>query len=217
MPRLRDACSSPVIAAFTAARDMALLRHRIDKAERLGAPAARGAAGQHHGHGLDRIDQRGQPNGAAETGVQAEQHFGKAEARVVDGDAVVAGERDFEAAAEAIAVDDRDGRQRQRSSRSSTAWACASTASIFARVGDALELVDVGAGDEAGCVWPSGSQGRAAGRARCSVSACVELGQHLGVERVGAGALLVEQQPGDAVGVGRIRQCCHRAGVLRAP
>ena len=43
--------------------------------------------------------------------MQAEQHLGKAEARIVDRDPVVAGERDLEAAAEAIAVDDRDGRQ----------------------------------------------------------------------------------------------------------
>ena len=45
--------------------------------------------------------------------MQAEQHFGKTEARVLDGDPVVAGERDFEPAAQAIAVDHRDGRQRQ--------------------------------------------------------------------------------------------------------
>ena len=45
--------------------------------------------------------------------MQAKQHLGKAEARVIDGDAVIAGERHFEPAAEAIAVDHRDGRQRQ--------------------------------------------------------------------------------------------------------
>ena len=42
--------------------------------------------------------------------MQAEHHFGKPEPRVVERDAVVAGEREFEAAAEAIAVDDRNRR-----------------------------------------------------------------------------------------------------------
>ena len=32
--------------------DMALLRHRIDQAERLRPAGALGLAGQHHGHGL---------------------------------------------------------------------------------------------------------------------------------------------------------------------
>ena len=54
-----------------------------------------------------------QPNRAAEARMQPEQDLGKAEARVVDGDAMVAGQRQFEPAAEAIAVDHRDGRQRQ--------------------------------------------------------------------------------------------------------
>ncbi len=42
--------------------------------------------------------------------MQAEHHLRKAEARVVDGDAILAGERDLEAAAEAKAMHDRNGR-----------------------------------------------------------------------------------------------------------
>ena len=42
--------------------------------------------------------------------MQAEHHLGEAEPRILDRDPVIAGERDFEPAAEAIAVDDRDGR-----------------------------------------------------------------------------------------------------------
>ena len=45
--------------------------------------------------------------------MQAEHHLGKAEPRVVDRDAVVAGERDLEPAAEAVAVNDGDRRHGQ--------------------------------------------------------------------------------------------------------
>ena len=48
--------------------------------------------------------------------MQPEHHFGKSEPRVVDGDAVVAGERELQPAAEAVAVDNGDGRKCQLSS-----------------------------------------------------------------------------------------------------
>ena len=38
--------------------DMALLRHRVDEAERLRPAGIDGAAGEHQRHGLQRIDQR---------------------------------------------------------------------------------------------------------------------------------------------------------------
>src|SRR6201987_1191183 len=50
---------------------------------------------------------------AAQPRMQAEQDLGKSKRRVLDGDAMVAGERDLEPAAEAIAVHDRDRRRRQ--------------------------------------------------------------------------------------------------------
>ena len=46
--------------------------------------------------------------------MQAQHHLREAEARAVDGDARLAGERDLEPAAEAEAVDHRDRRQLQR-------------------------------------------------------------------------------------------------------
>jgi len=90
-----------------------LRHHRVDEAKRLRAPVADVAAGQHHAHGLERIDQARQPHGAAEAGMQPEHHLGEAEARVVDRDAEIAGERDLKAAAEAIAMDDGDRRHAQ--------------------------------------------------------------------------------------------------------
>ena len=92
---------------------MPLGRDRVDQAERLGAAGADIAAGQHHGHGFERIDQPRQAHGAAEAGMQAEHHLGKAETRVLDRDPIVAGERDLEPAAQAIAVNDGDRRHGQ--------------------------------------------------------------------------------------------------------
>src|SRR3569623_1424330 len=64
---------------------------------------------------LRRADQRRQPHGAAEAGMNAELHLGQAETgtRLVLGGAVTAGEREFEAAGEAEAVNHRHGRDRQ--------------------------------------------------------------------------------------------------------
>ena len=45
--------------------------------------------------------------------MQAEHHLGKSKARILDRDAEVAGERELEPAAEAIAVHDGDRRHRQ--------------------------------------------------------------------------------------------------------
>ena len=81
--------------------------------------------------------------------MQAEQHFGKAEARVVDGDAEIAGQRHFEPAAEAIAVDHRDSRQRQPVEAIEHRVAARQRRLDRRRVGDTAELGDVGAGDKA--------------------------------------------------------------------
>ena len=60
-------------------------------------------------------------HGAAEPGMQAQHHLRKTKTGAVDRDARLAGERDFEPAAEAEAVDHRDGRKFQASRRSITA------------------------------------------------------------------------------------------------
>ncbi len=90
-----------------------LRHHRVDQAQPLRAGRTRVAAGEHHRHRFERIDQARQPHGAAKPGMQAEQHLGKPDRGIVDRDPVVAGERDFEAAAEAIAMDHGDRRHAQ--------------------------------------------------------------------------------------------------------
>jgi hypothetical protein len=61
-----------------------------------------------------RVDQTGQPEGAAKARMQAEHHFREAELRAVDRDAEVAGQRQFQPAAQAVAVDDRTRRYVER-------------------------------------------------------------------------------------------------------
>ena len=86
--------------------------------------------------------------------MQAKLHLGKAEARVVDGDAVIAGERHFESAAQAIAVDHRDG-ERQPVEPVEHRMAAGQQRLDLRHIGDAAELRDVGAGDKAARSWPS--------------------------------------------------------------
>ena len=133
--------------------------------------------------------------------MQAEQHFGESEARVVDGDAEIAGQRHFEAAAEAIAVDHRDRRQRQPVEPIEHRMAARQHRLDRRRIGNAAELRDVGAGDEAAALGRTDDQ-PARPVAFELFQHGVELGEHLFRQRVGAGIFLVEQQPGDAVFVG---------------
>ena len=142
--------------------DMPLLRHRIDQPERLRLARIDGLAGQHQRHRLHRIDQTRETRGAAETGMQAEHHFRKAEARAVDRDARLAGQRDFEAAAEAEAVDHRDGRNLQRFEPVDHRMRPADRGLDHVGIGRAAKFVDVGAGDEAG--WLRRANDQPAGR-----------------------------------------------------
>ena len=93
--------------------DVPLLRHGVDQPERFCLPRIDGLAGQHQRHRLHRIDELGEAHGAAEAGMQAEHHFGETKARVLDRNPHLAGQRHFEAAAEAEAVDHGDARNPQ--------------------------------------------------------------------------------------------------------
>ena len=76
----RAVFSSPVTAAFTAARTWRSCVTASTRPSDFARRARSVLPGQHHGHRLHRIDQARQPHRAAEAGMQAEQHFGKAEA-----------------------------------------------------------------------------------------------------------------------------------------
>ena len=180
--------------------DVALLRHRIDQPERLGLAGIDGLAGQHQGHRLHRIDQPREAHGAAEAGMQAEHHLRKAKARAFDGNARLAGQRHFEAAAEAEAVNDGDGRNLQRFEAVDHRMGAADGDLDRPRIGGAAEFVDVGAGDETGFLGGADDEpGRPLALQRRQHR--FEFFDQIGRQRVGAGALAIEQQPGDAVGI----------------
>src|SRR5579871_4696264 len=88
--------------------------------------------------------------GAAKARMQAEHHLGEAEARAIDGDARLAGERHFKSAAEAKAVDDGDLRQPQRLEAIDHRMSPADRSLDRLRITCAAKLIDIGAGDEAG-------------------------------------------------------------------
>ena len=93
---------------FDGGAHMALLADGVDQADRFGPAGRDRLAGQHQGHGFDRIGLHGRAIGAAEARMQAEHHFGKAELGAGDRDAPIAGHRQLQAATHAMAVQDRD-------------------------------------------------------------------------------------------------------------
>ena len=180
--------------------DVPLLRHRIDQPERFGLARVDRLAGQHQRHRLHRIDQMRETRGAAEAGMQAEHHLGKAKARAVDRDARLAGQRHFEPAAEAETVNHRDGRDLQAFEAVDHRMGPADRRLDNSGIGGAAEFVDVGAGNEAGCLRrandnpdrPLAFQRR---------QHLIQFFDDICRQRIGAGAGAIEQQPRDAVGV----------------
>jgi hypothetical protein len=98
---------------FDPGANVPLLGDGVDKSEELGFADAFGPPGQHHRHRMDRIDEVGQSNRAAKPRMESEQDLGESEQGVLDRDPIIAGERDFQSATKAIAVNHGDGRQRQ--------------------------------------------------------------------------------------------------------
>ena len=123
--------------------------------------------------------------------MQTKLHFGEAEARTVDGEPVVAGERHLEPAAKAVAMDHRDGRQRQAIEAIENRVAARQQRFDLRCIGDAAKLGDIGTGDEA--PWLGGADDQAARPVAFELfQDSVEFDQHLFRQRIRAGALLIE-------------------------
>ena len=146
--------------------DMALGHDRIHQTERSCPPGAHVAAGEHQGHGLDRIDQARQAHRASEPGMKTQHHLGKAEPRVIDRNAVVASERDLEATAEAIAVDDGNDRHGEPVEAIDERVSLAQATLGCVGLGHAAELTDVRAGNEAASSCRNAGPRPSAARAR---------------------------------------------------
>ena len=101
-------------------------RQAVDESQRQRLVGAQVATRQHQVHRGGDADQAHGAHRAAEAGVDAEHHLRetKHRLRIIDAKAVVAGERQLESAAQAVAVDRGHGRARaSRSSRSRIACA----------------------------------------------------------------------------------------------
>jgi hypothetical protein len=90
--------------------DVAAAAEPVDEAQRERLLRAGVPAAEDQIEGRCRADQTRRALRAARARQQAELHFGQSELRAVDGDAVVRGERDFQAAAERGAVNRGDDR-----------------------------------------------------------------------------------------------------------
>src|SRR5260370_40254587 len=100
--------------------------------------------------------------GAAEPGMQAEHHFRKTKAGAIDRNPRLAGERDFEAAAEAEAVDHRDARDFESFEAVDYRVPPANSGLDGPRIGGAAKFVDVGTGNETGFLRGANHKSRGA-------------------------------------------------------
>ena len=152
-----------------------------------------------------------QPLHAAPAGHDAQHHFGQPEPRagLVDDDAIAAGERQLEAAAQAEAANERDRRILHRREALERVPAALDERD---RAGDVVarspEFVDVGAGDEA--VRLARRDDEALGGSRSSsVERLVQFGEHRGAERVGRSRPALSNVSRARPSASRVRvQCC---------
>jgi hypothetical protein len=108
------------------------------------------AAGQDHVHRGRCADQLRQPGGAAPAGQDAQLHFGQADAGVVGGHAVTAGQGQFGATAQTVAVDGGNSRYAQGRQLLVDGLATGDRIADRALHIELLELLQVGTGNEAG-------------------------------------------------------------------
>ena len=199
-----------------------LAGERIDQAELVRALGIEWATGEHHLHRRLNADGEDRTDRAAEPGVDAEADLGQSErdAFVVECDAIGAGERDFQSAAEGEAVDHRDRRAGQAFKPFQHLLAAPDQVVGLLLGVERGELLDVGARDEPALLARVQHDTRRSGLFQFG-DALIELQHHAARQHVGAGVMLVEAQPGDALRVeleapvgagahGRGRGCGHR-------
>ena len=146
--------------------------------------------------------------------MQAEHHFRKAKARTLDRDAGLAGEGDFEAAAQAEAVDHRDGWNFQGLETVDHRVGTADRRLDRMGIGGTAKFVDVRTGNKSGifCGANHNSGGPLAFQSR---QHGLEFFHHFGGERISAGTRAIEQQPGNSIGVAGQLEIAIRPVCLR--
>src|SRR5437899_380235 len=130
--------------------------------------------------------------------METQHNFGKSEPCIIDCDAVVTGKRDFEAAPQAIAVDDSHNRHAEPIEVIDDGMRPAQATLGRFGIRHAAEFTDVRTGNET-AFFP-GAQDYSRRRLALDVrERIVELDQHLLTERVGARSRLVEDEPGKPI------------------
>src|SRR5690606_36989662 len=180
--------------------DMPFLDRRIHETERLGLIRMDRLSGQHHRHRLDRINERRQPERAAETGMDTEHDFGEAEFRIADGDPVPAGERDLQPAAETVAVNHRHGRYRKPGEAIDDGMRPRHAGFHPMRFRHVLEIADIRPRDEAALLGGTDDEAFGA-HAFYVIERIIELGHDRLRKRVSAIIGTVEDQPRYALAV----------------
>ena len=150
--------------------DMPLFDHRIDQAFLLRPPCIQSLAGQHQGHGLDRIDQVGQAGGSAEARVQTESNLRQPEPGAWQSQTVIA----------ARATSRPPPRQgpwimatvgQESAARPSTkAWAFCSFLTISFSITQATKFLDIGADTKSGRFCRANDQSLGICATRCSTT-----------------------------------------------
>ena len=180
----------------------------IDETDGLGGRGAQHAAGQHGGHGVRGASELDRAHRAVQSREDAELDLGEAEPRplLAIGDAPVAGESKLEPAAEAIAVDGGDDGDGEPIDAVEQLERLPHHVLDLLLGVEALELADVGAGDEAPVLGAHDDEALdLAARGSCldRLDDLAELLGRASAERVHALALAVHHRPGDALEVDR--------------
>ncbi len=177
---------------------VSLFHHRVHQthASRLGR--AQGASGEHQRQGLNRADQTHRARRPAQAWVQAQLHLRKAELRARQGDAVSAGERYLQPAAERVTVHHGHGGEGQGLQSIEHGVKFGQFRRHQIGVADPAELGDVGPDHEARALGRAQHQplGRVGFQSGQDV---VQRRQHTRVDAVGGQVRLVEHQPGDSI------------------
>ncbi len=148
-----------------------------------------------------RIDQPRQPRRTAKAGMQSQLNLRETERRIVDCDPIFAGERDLQAAAETIAMDDGDGRQLEPLQPVDNRVGTAETRFDVGRFCRIAKFSNIGAGDKAARLAGAYHQAFRA-LALDGREDVIKFGHDVFRQRIGASALLIDDQPGDAVLIG---------------
>jgi len=178
----------------------------VEKAEGLGGASADHAARQHGLHGAHRPHLLDRAGGAVKAWEDTEFHFRESNPRtiVTRGDAIMAGEDQFQSAADTYAVDGRNHRHRQAFDTIEHRIDRAQAIDHLLLAGEVFKFPDVGADDE--CAFLARHQHEAAHvfSARLGFNLFddrLQFFDRAAAKRVGALAFAVEDRPGDAFAI----------------